>query len=90
MILDLCVVGAEICRSVFVYVADRPCCVSGAMPKMLECKSSSWKTNASRVMCVLGIDSIAMCDWEDLVIVSDVESWWGSVVGVGSVVREYV
>ncbi len=60
MILGPCVVGAEICRSVFVYVADRPCCVSGAIPKRLECKSSSWKTNASVVTCVLGIDSCAI------------------------------
>jgi hypothetical protein len=58
MILVPCVVGADICRSASVYVADRPCCVSGAMPNKLECKSSSWKTKASKMMFVLGIDSL--------------------------------
>ena len=33
---------------------------------------------------------LAVCDRENLVIVGDVESWWGSAVGVGSIVREYV
>jgi hypothetical protein len=58
MISGPCVVWAEIRRSVFVYVADRPYCVSGAMPKRLEFKLSSLKTNASRVMCVFGIESL--------------------------------
>ncbi len=58
MILGPCVVGADICKSVSVYVADRPCCVSGAMPNRFECRSSSWKTKASNMMVVLGIDSL--------------------------------
>jgi hypothetical protein len=33
---------------------------------------------------------LAVWDREDLVIVGDVESWWGSAVGVGSIVREDV
>ncbi len=37
-----------------------------------------------------GDRELAVCDREDLVIVGDVESWWGSAVGVGSIVREYV
>ena len=40
-------------------------------------------------LCV-GDRELAVCDREDLVIVGDVESWWGSAVGVGSIVREYV
>ncbi len=39
--------------------------------------------------CV-GNRELAVCDREDLVIVGDVESWWGSTVDVGSIVREYV
>ncbi len=33
-------------------------------------------------VCV-GNRELAMGDWEDLVIVGDVESWWGSIIGVG-------
>ena len=33
---------------------------------------------------------LAVCDWEDLVIIGDVESWWERVVGVWSVMREYM
>ena len=40
-------------------------------------------------LCV-GDRELAVCDQEDLVIVGDVESWWGSAVGVGSIVREDV
>ena len=40
-------------------------------------------------LCV-GNRELAVCDREDLVIVGDIESWWGSAVGVGSIVREYV
>ena len=40
-------------------------------------------------LCV-GNRELAVCDREDLIIVGDVESWWGSAVGVGSIVREYV
>ncbi len=40
-------------------------------------------------LCV-GNRELAVCNGEDLVIVGDVESWWGSAVGVGSIVREDV
>jgi hypothetical protein len=40
-------------------------------------------------LCV-GNRELAVCDREDLVIVGDVESWWGCAVGVGSIVCEYV
>ncbi len=33
---------------------------------------------------------LAVRDWEDLIIVGNVESWWGIVVGVWSILREYV
>jgi hypothetical protein len=35
-------------------------------------------------VCV-GNRELAVCDREDLVIVGDVKSWWGSAVGVGSI-----
>ncbi len=39
---------------------------------------------------MLGMESLPCAIGEDLVVVGDVESWWGSVVGVGSIVRKYV
>jgi hypothetical protein len=38
----------------------------------------------------VGDSELAVCDGEDLVVVGDVESWWGSAVGVSSIFREYV
>jgi hypothetical protein len=40
-------------------------------------------------VCV-GNRELAVGDGKDLVIVGDVESWWGSAVGVSGIFREYV
>ena len=40
-------------------------------------------------LCV-GNVQLAVCDRKDLVVVGNVESWWGIVVGVGSIVRKCV
>ncbi len=40
-------------------------------------------------VCV-GDSELAVCNGEDLVVVGDVESWWGSAVGVRCVLCEYV
>ena len=38
-------------------------------------------------LCV-GDGELAVCDREDRVIIGDVKSWWGSAVGVGSIMWE--
>ncbi len=42
-----------------------------------------------RVQCnvCVGNNELAVCDWEDLMVVGNVKSWWGIVVGVNSIVR---
>ena len=57
IVLGPCGVDAVICRSVLVYVADRPCSVRGETPNKFACRSSSWNTKTVSSMSVLGIRS---------------------------------
>ncbi len=72
-----------ICRSLLVYVADRPCSVRGDRPNRLECRSLLRKTNAVSNIDVWGMGSFP-CDCYGIYLlkVGDVEARSCGGVGV--------